>query len=156
MKIVSIDPGGTTGYAIGEDFPEIFRVQIAYGQKKMNSDELYEFIEDLNPSHLICENFTYRNKPRTGLDLTAPKLIGVVELYATRQTGVTLYMQPPGLGWDYFTDKRIKDMRLYQKGLQHGRDALRHMLYWITFGKGFPLMESMAGYKYELVPEEFF
>jgi hypothetical protein len=38
----------------------------------------------------------------------------------------------------YFSDVKLKEMGLYQKGdaFHHGRSAVKHLLHWTQFGHG--------------------
>jgi hypothetical protein len=151
VRILALDPGGTTGYAIAE-IPLPGLVELAYSQRKMDESELWDFLDAVQPNHIVCEDFEYRNKPPTGLDLTPIKLIGVVNLFATnRNVRPELYMQKAAVGKGHFTDLRLKTLNVYQKGVPHGRDAARHLLHWFTFGPGFKLVKEP---KLELVNEK--
>jgi hypothetical protein len=135
-RLLALDPGGTTGYAAGILISPITR--IVYDQAKLNENQLYAMLEELQPDHIICEDFEYRNRARAGLDLTPPRLIGVVRLYGAH-TGARVHMQKAAKGKGFYTDDKLKKLDLYIKGRPHGRDALRHLLHWLTFGVGYGL-----------------
>ena len=133
LRALSLDPGGTTGYAIC-DINNVNSVSIAWDQATMNPAELTELLEAVNPDEIICEDFEYRNRARAGLDLTPPKLIGVVQLYCSK--GCPLHMQKAAVGKGHYSDRRLKTQGMYRRGTPHGRDALRHLLHWLTFKGG--------------------
>lgn len=134
MRVIALDPGGTTGYAIAVlDDPRSFG--FCYAQKKFDEAGLSRLITQIHPHHIVCEDFEYRNKARAGLDLTPVKLIGVVN-YLCQIMRYELTMQKAAVGKGHFTDDRLKQLQVYQKGVPHGRDACRHLLHWLTFGKG--------------------
>jgi hypothetical protein len=94
--------------------------------------------------HIVYEDFQYRNMPRTGLNLMPVKLIGVIEIFQERyEPLVSFTKQSPSTGKTYYSDQRLKDLGVWPKGLKHGRDAIRHLLQWYTFGYGsqFGVME---------------
>lgn len=141
MRVIALDPGGTTGYAIGLiDDPRSFG--LCYAQRQMSERQLWKLIYDVNPHHIVCEDFEYRNKAPSGLDLTPVKLIGVVNLFVQDITSAELTMQKAAKAKGHFTDQKLKDLDLYQRGVPHGRDACRHLLHWLRFGKGYQFIEK--------------
>jgi hypothetical protein len=97
---------------------------------------------------LICERFDFRKTStgQQGANLYPAELIGVVNLHAQQvlyeDTDFELVMQMPsyaGAGGKtgHFTDKKLKELNLYNVGLVHSRDAVRHLLMWYEFGSGF-------------------
>jgi hypothetical protein len=164
IKAIALDPGVTTGFAIGEithteedllDGSPIGLMWVQTAQAKLSHKELMDYLVALRPHHIICESFEYRNQARTGLVLKSKELIGIVELYAQMQAGkCELKMQPPGhvIGKDaYFTDDRLKRSGIYRKGQIHANEAVKHLLYWFQFGAGFRYYE--AGFKLK-TPQE--
>lgn len=134
LRSLALDPGGTTGYAIC-DINNSNSVSIAWDQAKMNELELTELMEVINADRIICEDFEYRNRARPGLDLSPPRLIGVVKLYS-QTSQKKLVLQKAVVGKGHYSDIRLKSLGLYRRGIPHGRDALRHLLHWLTFKEG--------------------
>jgi len=99
---------------------------------------LWDALELLKPDSLICESFEYRQNSRAGLDLTPAHLIGVVKLYGDKHD-CRLFFQTAAKGKGYYTDSALKNALVFNSHFRHGRDAVRHLLTWFTFG---------AGYKY--------
>lgn len=149
FKAVTLDPGGTTGYcySVLEDPNTVY---LAYGEKRLTLRNVWDGLLTLSPDHLICEDFEYRNRARAGLDLTPVKIIGVVELWAapsqiafggqTRSEDV--YFQKASQGKGHFTDDKLKELGIYKKGTNHGRDACRHFMHWLQFGPGFKYIQD--------------
>jgi len=140
-SVIALDPGGTTGICRGTLYDD--RMELTVSQERLSCSALYELLN----SHIECalghdctiiyEDFQYRNVARMGLDLTPVKLIGVIELFQDwHDPFVEFAKQTPAAAKAYYTDARLKNDCLYQKGNQHGRDAERHLLYWANFGKG--------------------
>jgi hypothetical protein len=132
-RAMSLDPGGTTGYAICV-IDNVNSIRIGWDQARLSESALMELLETVQPDVIICEDFEYRNKARAGLDLTPPRLIGVVKLYA--QGNCKLKLQKAAVGKGHYSDQRLRSFDLYRRGTPHGRDALRHLLHWLTFGGG--------------------
>jgi hypothetical protein len=154
--MLAIDPGGTTGYCKGSFDGETLLLQP--GQERFTAGSLFNFIlEDRQRSiqddngiyYLIYERFDYRNKARPGLDLTAPKLIGVMDLLVEEED-LLCYPQMPAEAKGYWTDDQLKGFNVYVKGLIHGRDAMRHLLQWWQFKAGFGIHEITPFTKYKV------
>lgn len=152
--MLSIDPGGTTGYCIGSFDGTTLSMEIA--QERLSGSELFDLIKGQIPAdeegkfYLIYEKFHYRNKARPGLDLTAPKLIGVIDL-ACEQFGLNYFPQMPSEAMGFWTNDRLRQYQIYVPGLEHGRDAMRHMLQWwqFKFGFGIHRITPFTQYKVE-------
>lgn len=131
ITILALDPGRTTGYAIGRK--DEHALKINYSQEQWNHRELASFIQRIKPNFTICESFEFRQGKQTGIDLYPCELIGVVKFLCDPDH---LWMQTAAQGKGHFSDIKLKDMQLYKRGFQHGRDACRHLLQWYYFGSG--------------------
>lgn len=130
LKFVGLDPGVTTGYSLGILTEGI--LYVSYEQEKFSHRELWDFLVEVEPSHVVCESFEYRNnRHRDNLELYSLELIGVVKLFCEPT------MQNAAKGKGFYSDEKLKKMGLYVPGLNHGRDAVRHLLQWVTFGPGY-------------------
>jgi hypothetical protein len=143
IKILSLDPGGTTGVCVGGYADN--HLKLLVDQKQWTVGMLYGYLGDFlndnsrgsQPIHVIYEDFSYRNRARTGLDLTPVKLIGIIELYREwYEPFVSFTKQSAAAGKGFYTDEKLKDLNVYATGKQHGRDATRHLLQWANFGAG--------------------
>jgi len=136
---LSLDPGRTTGYALG--ILDGNSLKIDYNQTEFDHLSLYEFLDYAHLDFIVCESFEFRQGKQTGVDLYPCELIGVVKLYAASNP-IELYMQTAAQGKGYYDNDKLKEMDLYKRGLQHGRDACRHLLQWFSFGAGFQYIEG--------------
>lgn len=145
MKAIALDPGVTTGYALGIIEPDKPMMVIG-GQEKWNHVDLYRFLKDNTPSVIISERFEYRNRARAGLELFSRELIGVTNLYAQifMEPPHELVMQMPSVIGGYFTDARLKKDNLWKPDRPHNMDALRHLLHWFKFGAGFKFYTELG------------
>ena len=144
VSILSIDPGGTTGYCYAKIRENV--VTLTPNEKRTTPGGLYEllqwFIDEdqgRGKSHVVYEDFQFRQGIRTGLDLTPAKLIGVIELCAESTSFVQFYVQQPSVQGDkaFFTNDRLKELDAYwPHGKGHARSATKHLLYWLKFGAG--------------------
>jgi hypothetical protein len=150
LKALALDPGGTTGYAKCEMISQTIRVR--YGQAEWSELDLWRELEAYRPLDVVYESFQYRpGKAKPSVNLRPPELIGVVKLYGQRYNGsVKLHPQTAAKGKAYFSNKRIKELDLYKSGVDHGRDALRHLLHWLYFDSGMQYIDGEK-YTFELV-----
>lgn len=144
--VLALDPGRTTGYAVGAFVDS--KPFIAYGQQKWSQLAFFHYLQNFGEENFVCESFEFRQgKQKDGLDLYAVELIGILNLHCA-QTGAYLHFQKPFIQGDkaYFSDKRLKQMSLYQKGdeFHHGRSAVKHLLHWTMFGHGADMGVNLA------------
>lgn len=154
LKVLSIDPGVTTGYTLAtKDNGKFF---IACNQQQFTHTEFWMFLRKTGiygTMHTVCEDFEFRQgKQKDGLNLYPVELIGVLRLFCNSDQWYPLWMQKAAQGKGYFDDNKLKKMKVYQKGLEHGRDATRHLLHWFTFGAGYQFNDEP---EIELVEEEW-
>lgn len=155
LKVLSIDPGETTGYALAAK--DQGKLYLAYDQEKWNHSEFWDFLRktgNFGTMHTVCEDFEFRQgKQKTGLSLYSVELIGILRLFCNNEQWYPLWMQKAAQGKAYFTDDKLKKIGVYQKGVEHGRDAARHLLHWFEFGQGYQFYEPKPAL--ELVSEEW-
>lgn len=142
-SIIALDPGITTGVCFGVKRNESEILYLAPHEQKYTLQELYELLGDFLGIHsadhanIIYEDFQYRNYARAGLDLTPVKMIGIIELFIERHEPIILATkQSPSTGKSFYKDDELKKIGCYKVGMQHGRDATRHLLQWANFGAG--------------------
>ena len=138
-KILALDPGKTTGWAVG--VVDNDRFFICYDQLQANERQLDRMLTGFWPTDLIYEDFDYRSRVAHA-DLTPMALIGVIRLFVQTSARCKDYPQKPSGAVGpkaYFNDNRLKELGIYRPSVEHGRDALRHLLKWFTFGAGYEL-----------------
>jgi hypothetical protein len=141
LKVVSLDPGITTGHASGVITDG--KMGVVSGQDVWNEYELYTQLKFVKPNVIICEKFDFRNvkKSRDRVELFPRNLVGVVHLYVqeceANDVPVEFYEQTPAQVMGFFTDRRLKEEHLYKVAHEHANDAMRHILHWFMFGAGF-------------------
>jgi hypothetical protein len=148
--VIALDPGVTTGYAIG--VIENQSLKFTCEQEKLSMAAMFDFLgraielggQDL---HIVYEKFTFRQGARTGLDFTPAKLIGIIELYRDwHEPIVRFYAQSASEGMGFFTDEKLKHMGAWAVGKEHGRAATKHMLQWLNFGAGAQFIDLRTAY----------
>lgn len=152
MRALALDPGETTGYALA--VVDGSRMYLAYDERKFNHAEFWDFLKQTNRyggMHTVCEDFEFRRgKQKDGLNLYPVELIGIVRLFCSNERWYPLWMQKAAQGLSYYDDTKLKNLGVYQKGLEHGRSATKHLLHWFQFGAGYQYNDDPA---LELVTE---
>lgn len=140
MLILALDPGGTTGYAIGEATDDtgqgegIFRY-IKSGEAKLTGADLWGMLDSISPTYLVAETFEFRQNTRDNVELISRDLLGVSEMWATLRNA-NYRTQSPAEGKSFFTDKKLRTLGMYSPGRVHARDATRHLLYFMAHKGG--------------------
>ncbi len=142
--VLSLDPGGTTGYTLASVDDEgpmyIGRSGQIKGGLKGFLDFHWDVLEDLEISKIICESFTLR-EGIYGADLSPVYIIGALEaLYPTTE----IIYQEPKLK-PLCDDERLKKLGLHEPGKPHRNDATRHLVIYLRNNKHIPTL--VAGWK---------
>ena len=130
FNLIALDPGGTTGYAVSVG-GRFYSGQIGPTE---HHRELYDVLNNYGPNETICERFEYRNTSRPGLELISREYIGVAKLFCSFMDQ-ELILQTAAQGKGFVSDDNLKLLGLYEKGQQHARDAMRHLIYRIVNNK---------------------
>jgi hypothetical protein len=145
LPIVAIDPGETTGLAIlrslggdgNRDGDDIHQIQINTRIMQWGAERLHTLIHHHRPKIVIVESYriySWRTKEHTWSSLYTPRLIGGIE-FLCFQYCIPLVSQSAQQGKSFVTDARLKEWGLYMAGAPHARDATRHLLTYLLFGK---------------------
>lgn len=141
IRVLACDPGVTTGYAYAECEPKQWMRYFVF-QRVDEVDDFWKFLIQCEPRYILIEDFEFRQgRQRTGINLFPKELIGVARLYslvANHQCATVL--QKAATGKSYYSDKVLRGLGLVNYGdatkLNHGLDASRHLLHWLSFGSG--------------------
>lgn len=127
MRIIAIDPGKTTGFALYDSLDD----GLMSGQVE-NKVELYRLVRAYTPDAVVVEDFT----PRPGahsVQKDALHIIGGLEaLILVGEIDAALHLQSPGQAKAFGTDDKLRRLGWWVKGQDHARDALRHLLTFIV------------------------
>lgn len=155
MICLALDPGMCTGYAIAYKGDRAF--DICYSQEYFDANAFWRFLNETKSDYTVCESFEFRQAKQTGVELYPVELIGILKLNRYFKSD-SLYFQQAhiqGKKTAYFSDQRLKEMELYRKGVEHGRSAVKHLLYWFYQGAGFQFIHGKE-IEPTLVDEEWF
>lgn len=142
--ILSLDPGGTTGYALlgvkEDEGALVYRSGQIKDSLKGFLDFHWDVLEDMPITKIICESFTLR-EGIYGADLSPVYIIGALEaLYPT----IEIVYQEPKLK-PLCDDDRLKRLGLHEPGKPHRNDAIRHAVIYLRNNKHMPTL--FAGWK---------
>lgn len=140
ISVLSLDPGITTGWALGIIDEGLMKV--SSGQDRWNELGLWNALYKIEPDVVVYERFESRGAVQ-GVELFSRNLIGVIELYWQLAKGADLpmmvYRQMPqdAIG-GYWSDTLLRRFSLYKSTTGgHANDAARHLLRWFEKGSGY-------------------
>lgn len=145
-RILGLDPGLTTGWAIIEYTNDTEPDLIDYGQIPFGHiGFIKEWHELPHFDFIVCESFTLREGIK-GVNIEPTYVIGALEalLHEQGKEQLIIYQMP-----SYKTlcdNEALKRLDAYMKGKQHARDAARHAIVYLktkikhkpTIIKGWP------------------
>jgi len=150
IKLLGLDPGGSTGWASYDDTNAINWKQGQLGPGP-HHDELYDLMYEAKPQFLdsnridplivICESFQYRNNLDKA-ELDSVEYIGVVKYWRTQEYNVQVVWQTPAEGkiredlpgrkGSFVQRRHLEKLGLWIPGQRHAMDALGHIIYYIV------------------------
>jgi len=122
MRILAIDPGGTTGLVVLNDTRILW-----YGQRRLTLGAMYHVLQRMKPDQVVCEDFRiYPSHAATftWARLFTVRLIGVIELYC-EQTATPITLQMAATAKQFIAARNINI-----RG-EHARSAAQHGLYFL-------------------------
>jgi hypothetical protein len=126
MKLLAVDPGNTTGWALfnTEDLSLIHSDAQPYTLL-----EWWELLQAIAPKQMVVERFAlYAHKAENQVNSTflTVEVIGVCRLYS-QVVGIPMATQTAQQGKQIWSDGRLKQFDYWQPN-KHARDAIRHGL----------------------------
>lgn len=143
LTVIWLDPGITTGYALASI--EDTQIYLSYEQDVWSCKDLFNFLKRHDPDYLGIEDFEYRpGKAKPNIVLYPVELIGVATLWAQwyKVGADRFFRQKAAIGKAHWSDRLLKEQGLYIPGVEHGRDAARHLLHWLSFGYGYQFLRN--------------
>lgn len=146
MKILAIDPGGTTGLALYDDnnCKPVMIGKAFWNRWSLGPDEhhwqLWEVLLVEGPfDAVVYETFNYQRRELTRgvtLRLDSVEYIGIIKLAAQRHLREVGRLVPQGPAMrTWWTDERLRTLGLWVSS-PHERDATRHLLRYVTTDLG--------------------
>lgn len=149
-RIIALDPGGTTGWALWEQHlaihgtaKDVWNVG-QMGPEDHHSD-LYAHLERCHTHEftVVCESFEFRqNRQRDNINLMSREYIGVTKLFGQERSTPVVF-QTAARAKGFVTDQKLKAMGLWWPGNKHAMDAMRHLItYMVQKERRYDLIES--------------
>lgn len=142
IHMLTIDPGGTTGFTEVLIDPEV--VTLTSYQEQVGPGAFYNKLRGNGRmgerwNLILCEDFEVRDKSPTGLNMTSAHLIGIVKLYAEwYKVPVTLQKAMHALGkGGHYSDAKLKELGIYLPAREHAMASLKHFMQWFNYYGGF-------------------
>lgn len=130
MRWISIDPGKTNGWSYWEGTE---RLDAGEDQQMELYERIERYVED-GLEFILYENYVLRQssaKAMIGNKFPAAQVIGVLKWLAHKHK-LKIDTQMPAQK-EFFDNDKLKRLGLYDKGMQHCRDSVRHALYYQFF-----------------------
>lgn len=142
MRVLAVDPGGTTGWAFRDDRGEVRWGQVPGGLEgfvdtmtfgsDFEASSVFEPVHYNTPTVLVIERYTIQERTtKFSRQMDAPEIIGHLKGLA-RKLDIEVVMQQPAQAKRLFTDDRLRQFGWWAKGEEHARDALRHLGYYLA------------------------
>lgn len=127
MKVLAVDPGGTTGWATYDD-GTVQRGQFPGGIDGIDTLMIMALTSDV----VVIEKYTIGGRTvKFSRQTDALEITGALKWYA-RRSGIEVVMQQPAEAKRLFTDERLRAHGWWAVGEEHARDALRHMGFYLA------------------------
>jgi len=128
VKVLALDPGVTTGIATLDSSDAVHADQV-----KCDHRAFYDFLVGYDPDTIVFERFVYQRRDK--VELWPVEVIGVIRLYS-EQFEVPLFAQTPSQAKNLWTNDKLEKIGLWQTGMKHSMDAVRHLLYHLVVTRG--------------------
>jgi len=139
-KLLSVDPGETTGISILECTTNsthlIHQEQLTTWPLEQGSPNLMKLFQTYLPTFMIFESYhiyRWRLQEHSFSQVPTTQIIGCLKTWAIH-FGVKYREQTAQAGKGFFTDHRLKTFGLYFEGQPHARDSLKHAAQFLVFG----------------------
>jgi hypothetical protein len=133
MQVISLDPGGTTGYVV---WKYNAWTSGALGPADHHW-QLYQFLTEQSGGGsitIVCERF--ENRGNDFAKLMSNEYVGVVKAwYQSHYLYCNLVMQGSSQAKDWATDNKLEILGLAKHKTKHAKDAMRHLVYYVCNSK---------------------
>lgn len=140
-RLLSLDPGHTTGFAIFHGTTLVKADQIDTKPEEQQPLEitltnLMDLFTIYSPEEVVFEDYriyAWRAKHHANSEVHTVRLIGMI-MTLCLQHGLQSFKQSASIAKSFATNAKLEEWGLYQPGYKHANDAIRHGCYFIAFG----------------------
>lgn len=136
-RLISLDPGETTGLAIFENGKLVQQDQLNTKTIPIGVQTLNRIL-DGEETMVVFEDYRvygHKTESHAWAGLHTPQLIGVIRTFCTLRDMPT-FTQMATFAKGFATDPKLKEWGMYSVGQKHARDAVRHGTYYMLFNQG--------------------
>lgn len=131
-KLLALDPGETTGYAVFEN-----QTLLEADQAKTKPiEDGYAWLNGIflkhKPTQVVYETYrvyAWKAEDHANSEIFTAQFIGTVKTVCAIHK-VPHHTQSASIAKGFCTDEKLELWGFYRKGLKHARDALRHATYY--------------------------
>lgn len=136
IDLLSLDPGETTGLC------QFYQGNKSLYITQLDTPTIETGLKEIEPYIKVAEHvrmedykvYAHKAGDHAGLRLHTSELIGCIKTLCTMHSkGYSLKLAMHAK--QFWTDEKLKAVGLYTPGLKHGRDALRHALFYLAWPK---------------------
>lgn len=138
--LLALDPGETTGVFVAKATPTSLEVlKVTQVQTWPMEKAVFNFADIINtyrPDFMVNESYRvydWKADDHKWSPVNTVRVIGCIDTLALQHT-IPQHEQSAQIAKNFCTDDFLKKMGYYYPGLKHGRDAVRHGLYYLCFG----------------------
>lgn len=142
--VLAFDPGETTGYATYESFKDGTKLRmegLATGQVKTwpLKDAVFNFsniLSHVGPSKVVFESYQvydWKKDEHSFSNIPTLQVIGCLQTLLIQRC-IPFTSQSAQIAKQFVTDNKLESWGFWLEGKRHARDAMRHAIYWLTFG----------------------
>jgi len=131
------DPGHTTGYARFDGYKLTGFGELVTKPIEAAVITLQDAMALAEPDTVVMESYTvyqWKAQQHGGSELLTARVIGCIETLCVQQFIPRIIKQPAHIAKGFCKDSKLKQWGLYQPGMRHARDAIRHGCYYLLFG----------------------
>lgn len=161
MKVLALDPGGTTGWATFEIRADTkLKTVLWEGPVEKHFTEsgqlaqpdhhriLYSLLVSQAPDIIVSESFQNRNNDFA--NQISMEYQGVIKLYDQTHKHCRVHWNTASTGKGFATNKKLVHLNIMLKPSErwkHANDARRHLLQYLVFNARFPLLSAKILYE---------
>jgi hypothetical protein len=139
-RLLSLDPGQTTGYAVWECLSQSVVLLDAgqlytWAKEDIDVRPLNAIISKYGPTHTVLESYQiyeWKNKDHSWSQVPTIQVIGGIKVLC-QWNNITYSQQTAQVAKQFVTDEKLEAWGYYKPGVRHARDAIRHGCYYLLF-----------------------
>lgn len=134
-RLLALDPGETTGYAVFNTSNFIRGGQLSTSDPQGALIAFTELFDQWVPTMVVMEEYrvyAHKTAQHAGSSLSTPRLIGMLETLC-HQRAVPYHKQGAGIAKGFVKNDHLRAWEMWSVGMKHALDATRHGAYFILF-----------------------